>query len=363
MTIQTTDPTSPSNTPETSNSDPLAGRPHLAHLSICGTCHTLFGEGPEPWQRQLCDCASEWERCVLAEEAFDATGVAWNRIAEVCRGCGAEVVDASDPFALWFCSTCVYWTQSINRGHGHAAIPLGRHTEVSRLPDEPGEDASQDERTAAAKLQYFVGQSFGINRRGRKVVEAHLDRAGVPSGQNVLLGEYLRAVRSDWVDQEYLFTQLVLDLDLQRFWRCYGHTALELDWVTEVGPVETYVATVESPWRYPDGRDGTTSLALRVVATNSGAWLWELSVGPDAANESDRILHTGVGPCVGDAAHECGWASLHIIGREYERRTGHASALAPLTPVVTAADDYASDPDPTIEEARTPRPLGGSPCW
>ena len=62
MTIQT---------PDTNHRhDPtgLTDRPHLAHLAICGTCHTVFGEGPEPWQRQLCDCASEWERCVVATD-------------------------------------------------------------------------------------------------------------------------------------------------------------------------------------------------------------------------------------------------------------------------------------------------------
>ena len=359
MTIQT---------PDTNHRhDPtgLTDRPHLAHLAICGTCHTVFGEGPEPWQRQLCDCASEWERCVVATEAFEATDVPWSRVAELCRSCGAEVVDATDPFALWFCPTCLYGARAINRGGDYVSIPLGRHTEVSRLPVDPADDASEDERTSAAKLQYFVGQSFGINRRGRQVVQANFERAGIPSGQHVPLSEYLQFVRSDWVDQEQLFTELLIDIGLQRFWRCFGHTAPILDWTTEVGPIETYVATLESPWRYPDGRDGTTALQLRVVATSQGSWLWELSAGPDAVAEGERILHTGVGSCVGDAAHECGWAAVHVIEREKERRSGVQWVLPPIALGPTVITDaYSGEPEPAIEEARqAPRPGGGSPCW
>jgi len=304
----------------------------FTHLSVCGTCFTLCGSGLEPWQQQLCDCTFEWERRDAAQAAAARTGEPWARVADLCRSCGAEVVETTTSRSVWFCDTCLAWARTINRSQHRPVVPIGRHTDVNQVLPEFDECESDEEKDAAGRLHELVGRSHAVIRRGRQVVEAHLEAAGYLSGQDVPLADYLRAVRSNWIDQERLFTRLSADLCLGPHWRGYGKEALEPEWTTKVDAVETYVAELITPWHFDDGRQGKTTLVLQILVAEVGSWLWSVSLTEEAAPEEACLLASGIQPSVALSAREATYAAIHVIEREKDRRDGRTWLLAPLTP-------------------------------
>ncbi len=306
----------------------------MRNLTVCGTCFALFGFGDDGTTYQHCDCVTgtpdDHDDGGYPGLASNPYGT-WSRVAELCRSCGADVVDASTPDAVWFCATCIRWARSLNEYAGYAVVPIGWHTRVNKVVRTARTRSAEDTRSPDYKVYEFHGRSRAVLMLGRKVVEGHLDQLGVPSGQDVPLGLYLRTVRSAPVDADGHFTALAIGLDLGHYWRCHGQKPLDLDWETELTGHrhEVFTASAPTPWSFPDGREGKTRLHCRVVEIDE-AWAWEVTVDPEAAGEDPFLLDSGVGDCLGRAASDCGWAALHIKRKRKEHRNGRPGILPPL---------------------------------
>lgn len=206
------------------------------HLQICGTCFTLHGG--EGANRQLCHCASTEEHRALSEASYEANRTYWHYVAEICHCCGAEVVDASHKFSVWFCSGCLPRVRRLNLACGRCAIPIGRHSLVNgvfvhsnRCRTLTGAGGVADEFNA------FMRETCSMGEWAKRVVARHWRDAGLPVGQHITVDDYLNAIWARGVDKEALFEELVATRGISPHWRDLETIPLEMIWREEAPDV------------------------------------------------------------------------------------------------------------------------------
>jgi hypothetical protein len=296
----------------------------MSDLTICGTCFVVYGGTGV--KRQLCECASEAEHQALSEASYERDGTHWHRVGEVCRCCGAEVLDASIKYAKWFCPECFGRVDQVNRALGSCALPIGWHSIINgvyapgnRLKTLPAITAFADQ------LSTFFRESGGVWAWGRGIVERHWHRVGLPLGEDLAVDEYLEAVWAHGVDKEALFEELVAAKGIPANWRQFEAVPLELVWVrSDDGAL--HQAMEETVWAYPDGEDEYAVLFLRVFHEADDRWIWGLVIDEEAAGENDTLLMGGASASLAQAKADCEAAATDLIAREDARSEAREQA-------------------------------------
>ena len=220
------------------------------HLQICGTCFGLHGCAGT--NRQLCHCASTEEHRALSEASYEATRTYWHYVAEICHCCGAEVVDASHKFSVWFCSGCLPRVRALNLACGRCAIPIGRHSMVNGVFVPSNRCRTLTGATGVAdELSAFVRETISIGEWAKRIVERHWREAELPVGQHIPVDHYLNAIWARWIDKEALFDELVATRGISPDWRDFEAIPLEPIWPEEAPDAQRFSAS--------DGTEGSIS--------------------------------------------------------------------------------------------------------
>lgn len=304
----------------------------MSDLWICATCFGLRGESATH-RRQLCSCASPKEHEALSEARYARDGTYWTRVAEICRCCGAEVLDAGHKFALWFCGACRGRARAVNEACGRCVIPIGWHSIVNGVYVNPKRLRSLSGATVEADQVNAVFRETGsVWEWGRRVVERQWHRAELPLGQDITVDDYLKAVRSRRVDKAALFEDLAAARGIpSALWPKSEAIKLDLFWNEDIQSACIFHSREEILWERPDGIEEYTDLLLRTERMPDRKWRWEASIGPHIAGKGDQPLASGIASSLDRAKADCARSVVQLI-LDQEQRFG--PLLPPLPPIM-----------------------------
>lgn len=287
-------------------------------FTLCGRCYGLTGQYGDC--HQLCGCATEQARHDLAEENLRRGSSRWSRLASLCHCCGAEVLDASQKYAFWFCPRCRANATTVNRALGYCAIPVGWHSIVNRVFVETSQARTRPGATAAAdQLNAFLRESRSVSDWAHEIVVRQWHRAGLPEGEMVGVGEYLSAVWAKDVDKERLFGELVAARGIPDVWRAPEAIPLALVWAQQHGGA--LEATEEIVWLCPGDEYDYAELTLKVTTGPYGSWRWCVVLDQKAAGDADPTLADGRAATEEEAKSACAAATGRLI--ENAERKAH----------------------------------------
>lgn len=187
-------------------------------MSVCGDCFGVFGTFGN--DRQLCSCSSPEEHDTLAKENYANKQTYWSHVAEICRCCGSELLEARHKFALWFCPACLGYARGVNEDFGSCVVPVGWHTIVngvfanSRMCSTP-----EGARAFSDQMSAFFRESGSVWEWGLDVIERHWKRANLPDGGAVSVDEYLCAIGAKSVSKNDCFKKLAIARGVPRDWQ------------------------------------------------------------------------------------------------------------------------------------------------
>jgi len=176
-------------------------------LRICGSCRILKGPVPDrvDGARQLCGCAAPEAR--WAEPLW---GGDFNSYGELCRCCGFVLLRSGSRWCVWFCEPCKRSVMALNRAAGRCLIPIGRHSFMNgaaarseQLQTDVGVGAFVDQ------LGTFLAGIDGLRVWAATVTASNTIALGFCGDVDVLLADYLVAVRGSTLSSEAAFTPLV----------------------------------------------------------------------------------------------------------------------------------------------------------
>lgn len=162
-------------------------------MQICGTCCELYGYFTTAGQPcyQPCGCKEKGETAVgFGGSDFPC---AW----ELCYCCGQTVIGSGTRWSVFFCEPCKAQVVALNKQHGFAVIPLGRHSLMNqvvlnvRAPDQADEMRKFTENAA--------GLFERINRLRvwrKRIITRILQELGFPRGSDAELENYVLRVGS-----------------------------------------------------------------------------------------------------------------------------------------------------------------------
>jgi hypothetical protein len=180
----------------------------IGRFVVCGTCGRLRG----PWGRY--DGELEFEQrcdCHAAEEPDERwPGFDYNRVAELCRCCGLEVVKSGSKWSVWFCRECLDRVKDLNTGAGRCVVPIGRHSVMNRVFYKPAESGVNPVALSAFsdQLHTFFGAVDATEAWRRRVVRANLAAINLGEALSVPVGRYCRRVRAAGLSKEAAFAAL-----------------------------------------------------------------------------------------------------------------------------------------------------------
>jgi hypothetical protein len=89
-------------------------------LLICPACLDLFHEGGRG--RALA------QQCRCRPRGRTWPGLDFNEWARLCDCCVGELLTSGWRFSVWFCDECKPRVWELNKRHGYAVVPVGRHS-------------------------------------------------------------------------------------------------------------------------------------------------------------------------------------------------------------------------------------------
>lgn len=142
--------------------------------------------------RQRCRC----EELTLSESAESWFALDFNKLAELCYCCGAELVESGFQSSMWFCRECKQRVETLNAKYGRPVIPMGRFD-------------CDDRDQAVATLKTWT----------RAIVQDNLRMRGLLDADPVPLGIYLEALTENPIDKRVAFDRLFDHFRLNADWR------------------------------------------------------------------------------------------------------------------------------------------------
>jgi len=203
--------------PEDNKSDSTVPMHHpswmdeCASFHICGICYTLCGcvEGNSE-QRQECACIWSQVRAGLRPPPTPWPGFDFPKAAELCYGCGAEVLSSGSRWSVWFCDECKEQVCALHQRHQRYLIPIGRHSMMNGVG--LAGSAAQDQTA----VKEFTLRVSGLSDRmdvlkcwASTIVAEHVRARGFKEGRDVPLLAYLDALIRQPVDKAEAFERLV----------------------------------------------------------------------------------------------------------------------------------------------------------
>jgi hypothetical protein len=189
----------------------MADQP-FASFEVCVRCYELHGPFDHAWKgtqyRFVQECRCEREARPDGERQPTWMSFDFNDGAELCYGCGAELLRSGSRFSVWFCGPCKARVAECNRAAGVAVVPIGRHSfmhgfGLSGASAPPGEiDAF------VARLGNLFDRIQLLDGWSREVVRRNLADTGFLDPEApVALPRYLVAVAN--VDRDERFATML----------------------------------------------------------------------------------------------------------------------------------------------------------
>lgn len=176
-------------------------------LRICGSCRTLKGPVPDrsDGARQLCECAPTENH-----RAEPLWGGDFNTYAELCHCCGLVLLRSGSRWSVWFCEPCKRSVVALNRAAGRCLIPIGRHSLMNRVAARSEQLRTNVGAVAFAdQLDTLFASIGGLRAWAATVTASNTIALGFGGDVDVLLADYLAAVRGSTLSSEAAFTSLV----------------------------------------------------------------------------------------------------------------------------------------------------------
>ena len=175
-------------------------------FEVCGICYDV--RGPFGWTLHgVTDVHEQRCRCT------PGTGSTWrgfdfNRVAELCRVCGCEVLQSGSKFSIWVCGACKPRVRAVSARLGRLVVPVGRHSIVNgfALSVEP-ETSDEAIEAFAGRLQLMGGRIERLDGWAQSVVRSNLAEIGRGDAASVPLPDYLDAVRD--IDRAVAFDAML----------------------------------------------------------------------------------------------------------------------------------------------------------
>lgn len=139
-----------SNTPETG-----MGKDAHPNFMLCGTCHGLHEDKPQPGfatpHRCACSRTDEptWPR-------YD-----FNEHLHLCECCKLVPLRSGSRWSVWFCEECKARVRNLNSITGWYVIPIGRHSLMGGIGIEGSELVDADDRRFDELVDGFADQMRG----------------------------------------------------------------------------------------------------------------------------------------------------------------------------------------------------------
>ena len=104
-------------------------------------------------------------------------------------------------------------------------------------------------------------------------------------------------------------------------WREFEAIPLELIWQEEPDSGESFVASEEILWWYPETDEDEegydfAELMLRVAAGGDDAAVWEVVLSEEAAGDNDPVLASGAEPSLEAAKAVCEATALVLVAEQ-----------------------------------------------
>jgi len=183
-----------------------------AQLWICGTCRGLRGSwwprSGTPVREQQCRCGPRQEE---RWPGFD-----FNRVAELCRCCGLDLLRSGSRWSVWLCRPCKERALSLDAWGSVPVVPIGRHS-IQHGLGLAGSDLDDDgavEAFVAAVVELTAAQQR-LERWAEARLEANLQLLGW-AGEGVAVADYLRAAPAVAPGPERCVDELVATLADER---------------------------------------------------------------------------------------------------------------------------------------------------
>jgi len=180
-------------------------------LSICQWCYRLFGfwryrsggRAQAVWE-QLCSC-SRGPR----SERPNWPGFDYNNVVELCKCCGAELLQSGSKWSVWFCDECKRNVTELNGTAGFALISIGRHSIMNGivLPASAPNTQPVIERFMGRCENLFARMDW-LDDRMKLVLKQRLGAADLTLGPNPELVHYLQMLSVAAVDKRCEFEDL-----------------------------------------------------------------------------------------------------------------------------------------------------------
>jgi hypothetical protein len=168
----------------------------FASFDVCGYCYELHGPFDYTWNNthytfvQKCRC----RRDAPPTDPRPPTWVSFdfNTGAELCRGCGTEVLPSGSRWSIWFCDACRTRAVERNRDAGIAVVPIGRHSLMHGIGMSNPSAPSQPEIDAfISRFRNLTDRIQLLDDWSHEVVRRNLANAGLDRHATVTLSHYL----------------------------------------------------------------------------------------------------------------------------------------------------------------------------
>jgi len=182
---------------------------------VCGTCFEL--RGPFVWRLKgqeyphVQECACERNRHAEGERPERWRGFDFNMVAELCQGCGCQVLDSGSRFSVSFCGECKQHAVDLHAEVGRWVVPIGWHSIMHgvSLHTRPKPTSAEIE-TFATRFGTLMQRIGRLGDWGHEVVRRNLVTIGREDEAGVTLADYLDAVSS--VDRGERFDAMVASM-------------------------------------------------------------------------------------------------------------------------------------------------------
>jgi len=168
-------------------------------FEVCSACYELRGPFDYTWKDthytfvQECRC----ERDARPRDERPPTWISFdfNAGAELCHGCGAEVLRSGTRWSIWFCEACMARALDRNRAAGITVVPIGRDSLMHGVGMSARSARSRRVVGAfMASFEHLVERMQLLHDWSHEVVRRNLVDAGLGPQPTITLPRYLAAV-------------------------------------------------------------------------------------------------------------------------------------------------------------------------
>jgi hypothetical protein len=183
-------------------------------LLICPACLDLFHEGGRG--RALA------QQCRCRPRGRTWPGLDFNEWARLCDCCVGELLTSGWRFSVWFCDECKPRVWELNKRHGYAVVPIGRHSLMNGVFLSGSDAVAEVDGIVSGSqqtLQTFAESSVSmfssidhLHAFKEKALGRALERLGFMTSALISVPQYLERLTEartvGWLTKEAAFADL-----------------------------------------------------------------------------------------------------------------------------------------------------------